>query len=127
MPVPSASAALVITACRALIAAVPQQLDTTVRRRPVTGDGGRTAAWGSPPVTLRCGVPLPDQTQTPLVIDGFPLVLDQRSNDVTYTTADRAVNAAVLVPKSYQDQAYLVQVLIPALKKLPQATAAPGP
>jgi hypothetical protein len=72
-------------------------------------------------------VPLPDQTQTPLVIDGFPLVLDQHGGDVTYTTADRAVNAAVLVPKSYQDQAYLVQVLIPALKKLPQATAAPGP
>jgi hypothetical protein len=72
-------------------------------------------------------VPLPDQTQTPLVIDGLSLVTDERGPAVTYTTADRAVNAAVLVPKSYENQAYLVQALIPALKKLPDPAAAPGP
>jgi hypothetical protein len=127
VPVPSASASLVVSACRVLLAAVPDQLDKGVRRRPVIGDAGRTAAWGTPPVTLRCGVPLPDQTQTPLVIDGFALVVDERGAGVTYTTADRAVNAVVLVPKSYDNQAYLIQSLIPALKKLPDPAAAPGP
>jgi hypothetical protein len=124
--VPSASASLVLSACRTVLAAVPDELGEGVPRRPVTGDATRTAAWGSPPVTLRCGVPLPGQTQPPLVIDGFALVVEERGNAVTYTTADRAVNAAVVVPKSYEDQAYLVQALIPALRRLPDPTAAPG-
>jgi hypothetical protein len=125
VPVPSASAALVVSSCRALIAALPDRLDTGVRRRPVSGDGTRTAAWGDPPVTLRCGVPLGDQTQTPVQIDGFPLVTDQRGDSVTYTTVDRAVNVAVDVPKAYES-GYLVLPLIPVLKKLPAPEAAPG-
>jgi hypothetical protein len=126
VPVPSASAALVESSCRTLIAALPDQLDTGVRRRPVTGGGARTAAWGDPAVTLQCGVPLPDQTVTPVVIDGFPLVTDERGTSVRYTTADRAVNVTVTVPKSYDSQAYLVLPLLPALKRLPAPAAAPG-
>jgi hypothetical protein len=126
VPVPQASAGLVVSACRALLAAVPASLDTNVRRRPVTGDATRTAAWGDPPVTLECGVPLPDQTVTPVSIDGFPLVTVETGGTVTYTTSDRAVNARVTVPRSYDDQAYLVLPLLPALKRLPAPTAAPG-
>jgi hypothetical protein len=126
VPVPSASASLVVTACRALVAAVPTALDKGVRRRPVTGDAGRTAAWGDPPITLECGVPLPDQTIEPLRIDGFPLVAVEKRDVVTYTTSDRAVNARVTIPRSYDDQTYLVLPLLPALKKLPAPQAAPG-
>ena len=126
VPVPSASASLVLSACRSLLASVPDELDKGVRRRPVSGDATRTAAWGEPAVTLRCGVPLPDQTVTPLTIDGLPLVTDERGAQVSYTTQDRAVNATVTVPKSYKDQAYLVLPLVAALKKLPAPDAAPG-
>jgi hypothetical protein len=55
---PTSTAAPVVSACAALIASLPDELDTGVRRRPVTGDDTRTAAWGDPPITLRCGVPL---------------------------------------------------------------------
>jgi hypothetical protein len=75
---------------------------------------------------LRCGVPLPDQSVTPIVIDGLPFVTTKANGVVTWTTADRAVNASIDVPTSYQDQAYDVQPLIPALLKLPKPDAAPG-
>jgi hypothetical protein len=125
VPVPSGSAPLVLSACRALIASLPTQLDDGVRRRPVS-DADRTAAWGEPAVTLQCGVPLPDQTQTPLIIDSLPLVTDETTDAVTYTTSDRAVNVSVRIPKEYDSQAYLVQTLVPLLKKLPKPAAAPG-
>jgi Protein of unknown function (DUF3515) len=117
----------VVSACRTLTASLPQSLDKGVARRPVTGDAARTAAWGDPPITLECGVPLPDQTVTPLRIDGFPLVTVEKGGIVTYTTSDRAVNARVTIPRSYDDQTYLVLPLLTALKKLPAAEAAPGP
>ena len=126
VPAPSASAPLVLSSCRSLIAALPDQLSKDVHRRPVTGDATRTAAWGDPAVTLQCGVPLPDQAVTPVTIDGLPLVTDERGAQVTYTTQDRAVNVTLTVPKSYQDQAYLVLPLIAVLKKLPAPDAAPG-
>jgi uncharacterized protein DUF3515 len=126
VPAPSSSASLVSRACATLVGTLPDELDKDVRRRQVTGDAGRTAAWGDPAITLQCGVPLPDQRQPPLIIDGFPLVTDERGDAITYTTSDRAVNVAVRVPKSYEDQVYLVQDLVPLLKKLPAPQAAPG-
>jgi Protein of unknown function (DUF3515) len=125
VPVPAASAAAVVAACTALTAALPEELDKGVRRRAVTGDASRTAAWGDPAVTLQCGVPLPDQTATPIVIDGLPFVTDKGAGHVLWTTADRAVNVTLDLPTSYE-QAYLVQALVPALKKLPAPAGAPG-
>ena len=125
MPVPSSSAQPVVAACTALTERLPAELDKDVRRRAVTGDPGRTAAWGDPAVTLRCGVPLPDQTATPLVIDGLAFVTDKQAGHVLWTTADRSVNVTLDIPTSYE-QAYLVQALVPALKQLPAPEAAPG-
>lgn len=52
---PAAEAAL----CRALHRALPEKVDGQTRRatRPVSD---LTAAWGSPAIVLRCGVPRPD-------------------------------------------------------------------
>ena len=97
-----------------------------MHRRPVTGDATRTAAWGDPPITLRCGVALPDQTLEPIIIDGLKLVTTKAAGVVTWTTFDRAVNVAIAVPTSYEEQVYDVQPLVPALKKLPAPEAAPG-
>ena len=108
-----------VSACTSLLASVPDELDTGVRRRPVTGDAHRTAAWGDPAITLRCGVAPPDQTLEPIVIDGFKLVTATSGGVVTWTTFDRAVNVAIDVPTSYQDQLYDVQALVPMLRKLP--------
>jgi hypothetical protein len=109
----------VVSACAALIASLPDELDPGVRRRPVTGDRTRTAAWGDPPIILRCGVALPDQSLEPIVIDGLKLVTKKADGAITWTTFDRAVNVAVAVPSSYEEQVYDVQPLVPVLKKLP--------
>jgi hypothetical protein len=118
---------LVLSSCRELLAALPDQLDTGVRRRSVTGDATRTAAWGDPPVTLRCGVALPDQSLEPIRIDGLNLVTTKSRGVVTWTTFDRAVNVAIDVPTAYEEQVYDVQPLVPLLKKLPAPQPAPGP
>jgi hypothetical protein len=117
----------VVSACTTLLAAIPAELDTGVRRRPVTGDANRTAAWGDPAITLRCGVALPDQTLEPIVIDGLKLVTTKAPGVITWTTFDRAVNVAIAVPTSYQEQVYDVQPLVPMLKNLPPPQPAPGP
>jgi hypothetical protein len=70
-------------------------------------------------------VPLPDQTVEPLVVDGLAFVTDRTGGSVRWTTRDRAVNVTLDLPTSYE-QAYLVQALVPALKKLPTPGAAPG-
>ncbi len=125
VPVPSSSAAAVVAACKALTASLPDELDDGVRRRAVSGDATRTAAWGEPPVTLQCGVPLPDQTKEPLIVDGLAFVTVKTGDHVLWTTRDRAVNVALDMPTTYE-QGYLVQALVPALSKLPAAQAAPG-
>jgi hypothetical protein len=129
VPVPSASAALVVQACKDLLAAVPQQLDAGVQRRPVTGDAGRTAAWGDPAITLQCGVPLPDLTAAPpLIVDGLAFVTRERPGRVIWTTQGRAVNVALDIPKAYESQALVVLPLIgPIEKSLPLPAPAPGP
>jgi hypothetical protein len=125
--VPSASAAVVVSACTALLAALPTELDPGVTRRDVTGDPGRTAAWGDPPITLQCGVPLPDQTATPLEVNGLKFVTQKTAGRVLWTTQDRAVNVTLDIPTAYESQADVVLPLVePMLRTLPAPAAAPG-
>jgi hypothetical protein len=122
VPVPSATAAGVDAACRALLAAVPDELDPGVRRRPVTDAPDRTAAWGDPPVTLRCGGPAGEQTATPLEVNGLKFVTTRAAGHVLWTTQDRAVNVTLDVPTSYESQADVVLPLVePILRTLPKA------
>jgi hypothetical protein len=116
-----------VSACAALIALLPDQLDSGVHRRPVTGDAGRTAAWGDPPITLRCGVAHATSGIGPITIDGLSFFTHDDAGVTTWTTTDRAVNVSVGIPKAYEEQAYDIQPLIPAmLKALPAAPPAPG-
>jgi hypothetical protein len=124
--VPTSSGPAVVSACSALVSSLPDELDTGVRRRPVTGDARRTAAWGDPAITLQCGVARPDQTLEPIVIDGLKLVTQKAKGVITWTTFDRAVNVALAVPTSYEEQVYDVQPLVPMLKKLPEPRPTPG-
>jgi hypothetical protein len=128
VPVPTASAALVVSSCRALISSLPDELDSGVRRRPVTGDATRTAAWGDPAITLRCGVAHATTGVGPITIDGLSFLTNASAGITTWTTTDRAVNVSIDVPKSYAEQVYDVNPLVGALlRALPAASAAPGP
>jgi hypothetical protein len=110
--------------CVAFVAALPDEVDPGVRRRPVTGDAGLTAAWGDPPVTLACGVPAPDRPEDQVVV-----------NDVSWSvrdigagfrwTSDTAVRVAVEIPDAYANGVEIVNPISEALA--PLASPAPSP
>ncbi|MCW2666824.1 MAG: hypothetical protein JWN57_1786 [Frankiales bacterium] len=131
VPVPSASASLVVQSCARLLAALPESLDPGVTRRQVTGDGTRTAAWGDPAVTLECGVDRPTRAEPPTELgppDRTELVAFT-TRDVgagtRWTTSNRAVTVAVTVPDAYDAQV-LTELLDPLLDTLPAPSPAPG-
>lgn len=125
-PVPAPGAA--DPACTALLRALPDEL-AQLPRRTITGLGalpdasasaspttptdladlevGAVAAWGQPPVVLRCGVQTPDEltcTAPVQVVDGVTwLPLSDTSDSdpqrgTTYLLADRSVRVALTIP-----------------------------
>jgi hypothetical protein len=88
-PQPDASARAV---CTSLLAALPDQvLEST--RRP-TDPGVLTAAWGDPPITLRCGVAAPPgltASSECLEVNGVGWFDEPAEGGVLFTTVGRAV------------------------------------
>src|SRR5690349_2785212 len=81
------------TACRALLAGLPDR-DGDLPRRPVTAGAEQNAAYGDPPVVLACGVPKPPppaSTATVLQLSGVCWFADHRSDATVWTTLDRTV------------------------------------
>ena len=128
-PVPAGKAAAA-RACAALVARLPAEVDPGVVRRPVTGDATRTAAWGDPPVLLRCGVPLPERLAEPVSLGTPEGQLVQWSvadigDGYSYTTVDRTVPLEISVPGRYASPAEIVLPLLPAV--VAALPAAPPP
>jgi len=98
-------------ACAALLAALPDEIDPGVRRRAVTTDPARTAAWGDPAVTLECGVPEPDRPDQPAQVNGVVWSVRDIGAGFRWTTAELAVFVAVDIPDAYQNGAELVNPL----------------
>jgi hypothetical protein len=87
--------------CARLHAGLPSSLAGRDARE-VTPASRRTAAWGSPAVTLRCGVQRPaglDKKSQLVVVDGVAWYL--RSDDAPYvfTAVDRVTYVEVRVPR----------------------------
>ncbi|MDP9496872.1 MAG: DUF3515 domain-containing protein, partial [Actinomycetota bacterium] len=114
-------------ACARLTAALPDVLGLDLARRPVTGDPARAAAWGDPPLVLRCGVAPAGRPG----IDGEPVTLgppdgrllqflvDDVGAASRFTTRDRRVPVEITVPDAYDAQA--VQGLaVPVLDTVPE-------
>ena len=111
------------SSCAALLLALPDEIDPDVRRRPVTGDATRTAAWGDPAVTLECGVPAPDRLEEPAQVNGVVWSVRDIGAGYRWTTRDLAVYVAVDIPDAYDNGAELVNPLAAPI----QATiASPG-
>ncbi len=72
--------------------------------RDVSPDSPLTAAWGSPAIALRCGVPLPaglrptSQLQTVNGVDWFGVPEDR---PVTWTAVGRQAYVEVTIPPKY--------------------------
>jgi len=110
-------------ACADLLGTLPDRVDDRPRM-PVHGTG-YAAAWGDPPIELRCGVAKPAQLdrfaacQTVNGVDWFIPESQQtgRAVDITMTTVGRAEYVEVQVPHDYFPPAATMADLAGAVKQ----------
>jgi len=110
--------------CRALLRALPASVDGQ-SRRTVADQGGYAAAWGDPPIVLRCGVPKPaglDKFATCQVVNGVGWFIPEDQSqgnpvDITMTTVGRSQNVQVFLPSNYFPPANAMVDLASAVKR----------
>ncbi|MGI9195950.1 MAG: DUF3515 family protein [Candidatus Nanopelagicales bacterium] len=91
-------------------------------RRPTTQEG--TAAWGEPPITLRCGVPRPTAlapTSQLIDVDGVDWLPIQGQGGAAFVAVDWPSEQApayveVIVPGAYAAPADVLADISPALR-----------
>lgn len=91
----------VARACEAFAAALPASLGTVGGRRTVQPDSPLTAAYGDPPVSVRCGVPDPSAltaTATLVDVDGVAWFPEELTAGWVMTTVGLAANVEIVVP-----------------------------
>lgn len=104
----------VASQCSALVSAVPHTVADQASRE-VSPPNGYVAAWGDPPVVLRCGVPAPVALRPSsqcFVVDGVGWLVTQGGHPVDprkvltgtvqFTTIGRSAYVEVTVPDDYQ-------------------------
>lgn len=102
VPVPGA-----VETCTALVEALPEVVDDAVRR-DVEPPTDAAAAWGQPPVILRCGVEEPvdvDPTLAVLEVGGVGWRSVPGSGGTFFYTDGRTVVVQVAVPDDYAPEA----------------------
>ncbi|MGI8433474.1 MAG: DUF3515 domain-containing protein [Nocardioidaceae bacterium] len=134
--VPSAPAdATVVDQCAQLLTALPQEVDG-LGRRDVEPRDAAAAAWGDPPVVLRCGVPKPaalHRASACFVVDDVGWLVTQSGHtlhpgqpvagELTFTTVGLSTYVEVTVPRDYQPQGDVLVDLAPAILKATDTVA----
>ncbi len=113
-------------ACEELLARLPLALADQPRRDVVPAQAPG-AAWGSPPITLVCGVPEPagfDDVASCLTVSGvdwfIPTEQLEAQGDLTITTVNREVGVEVRLPAAYFPPATaLADLARPVLQSIP--------
>ena len=111
--------------CHRLFPDLPGRLDGRDRRDTSPGSD-RTAAWGHPAVTLRCGVSRPDgltATSEVIAVDGVEWYLTEPSPPYVFTTVGRGSYVQVRVPAAVprgEATAPLVDLAAPLKKAFPR-------
>ena len=110
-------------ACAALVARVP---GTVLDRARSTPQAAGVAAWGDPPIVLRCGVDAPaGPTSDPcLTVQGVDWLLenpDAPDEPASFLSYGRTPAVRVTVPGSREDAAGALVDLSPAVAPLPAA------
>jgi hypothetical protein len=96
-----------------------------------------TAAWGDPPITLRCGVPEPDvlrpgtKTYNPSAdeayVDGVAWLIEKVNDGYRFTAAQRAVYIELDVPSAYTPETNpLVDLASAVIKAVPRDDGTSG-
>ncbi|WP_339156650.1 DUF3515 domain-containing protein [Actinomadura luteofluorescens] len=89
------------------------------KRRDTSPDSPLTAAWGSPAIALRCGVPLPAtlrQTSQLVTINGIDWFGQPADRPVTFTAVARQAYVEVTVPPKYNPAGDVLIELGPSIK-----------
>jgi hypothetical protein len=78
---------------------------------------GRAAAWGAPPVVLRCGVPEPARPLDAQLfsVDGVDWYAVPGTGGWFFTTVDRAAVVEVAVPDDYAPESDVLVDLAPSI------------
>lgn len=114
-PTPDAAATAV---CEPLLAALPDTVDGQSRRE--TRPGRFTAAWGDPPISVRCGVPRPaalSSTSSCFEVDGVGWFAEPAEGGHLFTTIGRAAFVEVGVPADYAPEANVLVDLAGAINE----------
>ena len=115
--------------CSALVKALPATVDGA-RRRDVEPAGSPAAAWGDPPIVLRCGVAMPkafDEFAACQETNGVGWFIPEEqmtgeARSITMTTIGRDVNVQVALPPEHWPPANAMVDLAPAIKKATEET-----
>ncbi len=104
-------------ACRLLLAALPSTVESLAARS--VSPAGAGAAWGTPPVVLRCGVPRPTamtRSASCMQVNDVGWFAEQRSPGYVFTTIGRAVNVELTVPSKYAPESNALVDIADAVK-----------
>jgi hypothetical protein len=100
VPPPDPDAAAV-AACASFVAALPDELITVGARRDVDPPSELTAAYGDPPVAVRCGVPTPaalTDTATLVTVEGINWFPEELTGGWLMTTVGLDADVEITVP-----------------------------
>lgn len=109
---PPAASATTAQVCAALAAALPATV-AGAERRTVTPATGTTAAWGDPPVVLRCGVPRPAAflpTSLVTTVDDVEWFGEALTAGMLFTATGRTAYVEVAIPQDYEPAAVLTDL-----------------
>jgi len=119
VPVPTPNAKDVAI-CQKLTPSLPEKVADQPKRE-VSDAPDLTAAWGNPPITLRCGVVKPaalEPTSSLITVNGIDWFAQQLSAGWQFTSMNTYVYVEVTVPESYSPEANALVDLSSSLKKL---------
>lgn len=105
-------------ACPALVAALPDRLAGQARKETSTTG---TAAWGDPPVIVRCGVAVPaayTPTSQLLDVDGIGWLSEETPQGSRFTSVRTSPRLEVTVPAAQEPASAVLVDLAAALTAL---------
>lgn len=113
--------------CSELVAALPDRVDGAERTEVEPADAP-AAAWGDPPIVLRCGVPMPEEfddystCQETNDIGWFipDSQMTGSATEITMTTIGRDVNIEVRLPEEHWPPADAMVDLSAAIEQTTQ-------
>ena len=114
-PTPGADVAAL---CAQFTAALPDSLPTVGDRREVTGSQELTAAYGDPPVGVRCGVPVPQAlspTSTLVTVDSVDWFPEELTGGWRMTTVGLPAEIEITVPSEQGPAPSVAADLVPVI------------